>query len=336
MLLKELTALRGVSGDEGEVRSFIVDQAAPWCDEIKVDNMGSVIAWKHSKTEGAPTVMVDAHMDEVGFLVQYIRDDGMIRYLPVGGVDAAVCVSKRVRIGKNAVPGVIGCKAVHLQEAGERSQALKHSQLLIDIGAKDKKDALTKVKVGDYITFDSDFVEFGEGLVKSRALDDRVGCAVMLELMKHEYPCNVAFCFTVQEEIGLRGAKAAAFRVQPDCALALEGTTANDTTGARAHEEICSLHKGPSISFMDYDKAYYRMALHLAEEKGIPCQPKLGVAGGNDAGSIQRAACGCATVTLSVPCRYIHSPSSVCATEDVENLYRLVKAFLDEGGKFGC
>ena len=213
MLLKELTALRGVSGDEGEVRSFIVDQAAPWCDEIKVDNMGSVIAWKHSKTEGAPTVMIDAHMDEVGFLVQYIRDDGMIRYLPVGGVDAAVCVSKRVRIGKNAVPGVIGCKAVHLQEAGERSQALKHSQLLIDIGAKDKKDALTKVKVGDYITFDSDFVEFGEGLVKSRALDDRVGCAVMLELMKHEYPCNVAFCFTVQEEIGLRGAKAAAFRV---------------------------------------------------------------------------------------------------------------------------
>ena len=251
MLLKELTALRGVSGDEGEVRSFIVDQAAPWCDEIKVDNMGSVIAWKHSKTEGAPTVMIDAHMDEVGFLVQYIRDDGMIRYLPVGGVDAAVCVSKRVRIGKNAVPGVIGCKAVHLQEAGERSPALKHSQLLIDIGAKDKKDALTKVKVGDYITFDSDFVEFGEGLVKSRALDDRVGCAVMLELMKHEYPCNVAFCFTVQEEIGLRGAKAAAFRVQPDCALALEGTTANDTTGARAHEEICSLHKGPSISFMD-------------------------------------------------------------------------------------
>ena len=124
MLLKELTALRGVSGDEGEVRSFIVDQAAPWCDEIKVDNMGSVIAWKHSKTEGAPTVMIDAHMDEVGFLVQYIRDDGMIRYLPVGGVDAAVCVSKRVRIGKNAVPGVIGCKAVHLQEAGERSQAL--------------------------------------------------------------------------------------------------------------------------------------------------------------------------------------------------------------------
>ena len=118
MLLKELTALRGVSGDEGEVRSFIVDQAAPWSDEIKVDNMGSVIAWKHSKTEGAPTVMIDAHMDEVGFLVQYIRDDGMIRYLPVGGVDAAECVSKRERICKNAVTAVNGCKARHLLEAG--------------------------------------------------------------------------------------------------------------------------------------------------------------------------------------------------------------------------
>ena len=261
-------------------------------------------------------------------------------------IDETAYVSKHavlagdVRIGKNAVPGVIGCKAVHLQEAGEPSQALKHSQLLIDIGAKDKKDALTKVKVGDYITFDSDFVEFGEGLVKSRALDDRVGCAVMLELMKHEYPCNVAFCFTVQEEIGLRGAKAAAFRVQPDCALALEGTTANDTTGARAHEEICSLHKGPSISFMDKSQivnpALFDRMRALAKEKNIPWQLKRGVAGGNDAGSIQRAACGCATVTLSVPCRYIHSPSSVCATEDEENLYRLVKAFLDEGGKFGC
>ena len=187
---------------------------------------------------------------------------------------------------------MIGCKAVHLQEAGERSKALKHSQLLIDIGAKDKKDALTKVKVGDYITFDSDFVEFGEGLVKSRALDDRVGCAVMLELMKHEYPCNVAFCFTVQEEIGLRGAKAAAFRVQPDCALALEGTTANDTTGARAHEEICSLHKGPSISFMDKSQivnpALFDRMRALAKEKNIPWQLKRGVAGGNDAGAVQR------------------------------------------------
>ena len=250
MLLKELTRLSGVSGDEGEVRGFVIDQAAPYCDEIAVDTMGSVVAWKRCKKEGAPTVMIAAHMDEVGFMVQYVRDDGLIRYMTVGGIDPAVCVGKRVLVGKTRVPGVIGCKAVHLQERDERTRALKHSQLYIDIGARDRDDALKAVSIGDYAVFDSEYVEFGRGFVKSRALDDRVGCAVMLELLKHDYPCNVTFAFNVQEEVGLRGAMATAFRVQPDCAIILEGTTANDTIGARVHEEICSagclLYTSPS------------------------------------------------------------------------------------------
>ena len=340
MLLKELTRLFGPSGEEGEVRRFVIDHAAPYADKIDVDNMGSVIAWKYAKQnkENAKTVMIAAHMDEVGFLVQYVRDDGLIRYMTVGGIDTAVCVSKRVLVGKDRVPGVIGCKAVHLPERDERTTALKHSQLYIDIGAKNKDDALTKINVGDYVIFDSDYVEFGHGLVKSRALDDRVGCAVMLELLKHDYPCNVAFAFDVQEEVGLRGALATAFRVQPDCALVLEGTTANDTTGARVHEEICTVGCGPSISFMDRSSianpALFAHMRKLATEKHIPWQLKRGSAGGNDAGSIQRTAGGCATVTISVPCRYIHSPASVCALSDVENQYNLVKAFLDEGGNY--
>lgn len=338
MLLKELTRLRGVSGDEGEVRAFIMEKAKPFADEIKVDNMGSVIAYKRCKDPNAKTVMVAAHMDEVGFLVQYIRDDGLIRYMTVGGIDPAVCVSKRVRIGKDGVPGVIGCKAVHLQAPDERTQALKHSQLFIDIGAKDKADAMSKVKIGDYVIFDSDYVEFGKNLVKSRALDDRIGCAVMLELMQHDYPCHVAFAFNVQEEVGLRGAMATAFRIQPDCALVLEGTTANDTVGAKAHDEVCTVGQGPTISFMDRASiahpALFARMREIAKEKNISWQLKRGVAGGNDAGSIQRAQGGCATATISVPCRYIHSPASVCNLDDVENQYRLVKAFLDEGGKF--
>ena len=138
MLLKELTRLFGPSGEEGEVRRFVIDHAAPYADKIDVDNMGSVIAWKYAKQnkENAKTVMIAAHMDEVGFLVQYVRDDGLIRYMTVGGIDPAVCVSKRVLVGKNRVPGVIGCMAVHLQERDARSTALKHSQLYIDIGAK--------------------------------------------------------------------------------------------------------------------------------------------------------------------------------------------------------
>ena len=338
MLLKELTRLRGVSGDEGEVRGVVIDQAAPYCDEIAVDTMGSVVAWKRCKKEGAPTVMIAAHMDEVGFMVQYVRDDGLIRYMTVGGIDPAVCVGKRVLVGKTRVPGVIGCKAVHLQERDERTRALKHSQLYIDIGARDRDDALKAVSIGDYAVFDSDYVEFGRGFVKSRALDDRVGCAVMLELLKHDYPCNVAFAFNVQEEVGLRGAMATAFRVQPDCAIILEGTTANDTVGARVHEEICSAGKGPALSFMDrasiaHPGLFARMRA-LAQERNIPWQLKRGTTGGNDAGSIQRSQGGVATVVVSVPCRYIHGPSSVCALSDVENQYRWVKAFLDEGGTF--
>ncbi len=338
MLLKELTRLRGVSGDEGEVRGFVIDQAAPYCDEITVDTMGSVVAWKRCKKEGAPTVMIAAHMDEVGFMVQYVRDDGLIRYMTVGGIDPAVCVGKRVLVGKTRVPGVIGCKAVHLQERDERTRALKHSQLYIDIGARDRDDALKAVSIGDYAVFDSDYVEFGRGFVKSRALDDRVGCAVMLELLKHDYPCNVAFAFNVQEEVGLRGAMATAFRVQPDCAIILEGTTANDTIGARVHEEICSAGKGPALSFMDrasiaHPGLFARMRA-LAQERNIPWQLKRGTTGGNDAGSIQRSQGGVATAVVSVPCRYIHGPSSVCALSDVENQYRWVKAFLDEGGTF--
>lgn len=338
MLLKELTRLRGVSGDEGEVRGFVIDQAAPYCDEITVDTMGSVVAWKRCKKEGAPTVMIAAHMDEVGFMVQYVRDDGLIRYMTVGGIDPAVCVGKRVLVGKTRVPGVIGCKAVHLQERDERTRALKHSQLYIDIGARDRDDALKAVSIGDYAVFDSEYVEFGRGFVKSRALDDRVGCAVMLELLKHDYPCNVAFAFNVQEEVGLRGAMATAFRVQPDCAIILEGTTANDTIGARVHEEICSAGKGPALSFMDrasiaHPGLFARMRA-LAQERNIPWQLKRGTTGGNDAGSIQRSQGGVATAVVSVPCRYIHGPSSVCALSDVENQYRWVKAFLDEGGTF--
>ncbi len=338
MLLKELTRLAGVSGDEGEVRAFIKEQAAPHCDEITVDSMGSVLCLKRAKGGSDRTVMVAAHMDEVGFMVQYVRDDGLIRYLTVGGIDPAVCVSKRVLVGKKRVPGVIGCKAVHLQERDERTRALKHSQLFIDIGARDKADALSRVSVGDYIHFDSEYVEFGRGLVKSRALDDRVGCAVMLELMRRDFPVDVVYAFNTQEEVGLRGAKTTAFRAQPDCALVLEGTTANDTVGARVHEEICSVGAGPAISFMDRasiaNPQLFERLRALAKERGIPWQLKRGATGGNDAGSIQRARGGCATTAISVPCRYIHSPASVCNLEDVENQFRLVAAFLEEGGKY--
>lgn len=336
MLLKELLALRGVSGHENEVRAFILEQAKPLADAVTVDALGSVIAYKKAKKDGAKTVMFDAHMDEVGFIIQYVCEDGLLRYLPVGGIDPAVCVSKRVLVGDDKIPGVIGSKAVHLQDDDESTRPFKHSHLFIDIGAKDREDALSKVKTGEYATFVSDIVEFGDGFIKSRALDDRVGCAVLLELLKERYDVNLVCSFSVQEEIGLNGALVAGRRVNPDYAIAFEGTTANDTPGARVHEEICTPGMGPTISFMDrasiVNPVLYKYLIELAEKNGLSWQVKRGVAGGNDAGAIQRANTGVATAVISVPCRYIHSPASVCCLKDISGAYALGRAFLENAG----
>ncbi len=333
MLLKELTRLRGVSGDEGEVRGFVIDQAAPYCDEIAVDTMGSVVAWKRCKKEGAPTVMIAAHMDEVGFMVQYVRDDGLIRYMTVGGIDPAVCVGKRVLVGKTRVPGVIGCKAVHLQERDERTRALKHSQLYIDIGARDRDDALKAVSIGDYAVFDSEYVEFGRGFVKSRALDDRVGCAVMLELLKHDYPCNVAFAFNVQEEVGLRGATTAGYAADPDMAIALDVTHANDFPRTKETTHVVSrLGKGAAVKIMDRGLIAHPdvvEALEAAAAKaGVPCQREILLGGSTDAAAIHKSRAGVPSGVISLPCRYVHAPCEMVDLNDLEGAVRILLALL--------
>lgn len=336
MRIKELTALRGVSGNEKDVREFILSIAKPLSDEITVDSMGNLIAFKKGTAKNPKKVMLAAHMDEVGFIVQYVRDDGLIRYLPIGGIDASVCVSKRVEVGENHVPGVLGAKAIHLQKPNERTEPFTHDALFIDIGAKDKKDALSKIKIGDYVNFLSETVDFGDGLVKSRALDDRIGCAILLELLQGRYDCDLYCAFTVQEEIGLNGAKVSGYRIDPDFGIAFEGTTANDTPGARVHEEICSVGCGPTVSFMDSasiaNPKLFSSLCKLADSISIPWQLKRGVTGGNDAGAMQRAKGGAATAVISVPCRYIHSPASVASYSDMENALKLGKAFLENFG----
>lgn len=336
MVLKELCLLRGVAGNEGEVRSYINDAAQKLADEVKVDRMGNVIAIKHSKKENAPTVMLDAHMDEVGMIVLGINSNGLISYDTCGGIDPRVVVSKPVLVGEDAVPGVIGAKAIHLQSAEDRKRVLGHSDLYIDIGAMDQASAERLVKSGDYISFDSEWVEFGDGMVKSKALDDRVGCYNMLRVLENEYPVNVICSFTAQEETGLRGASTVLFSagIKPDCALALEGTTANDLGMVDSWEKVCCAGKGAVISFMDRSSignvALFDKVRGTAEKNGIPWQLKQKVAGGNNAGRLQTSRGPLAICSISVPCRYIHSPSSVASLRDIEAQYRLVDAFLNE------
>jgi len=330
-LLKRLTEANGVSGNENEVRELIRQEVEGLADEIKVDRIGNLIAVKKGKSN-SKKVMLAAHMDEVGFIISGIGDNGMLKFKTVGGIDPRVLVSKRVRIGSKRYAGVFGIKAIHLQEPEERENAVKLKQMYIDIGAKSKEEAEKIVKPGDYAAFDSAFVPFGQNKVKAKALDDRVGCAVMIELLKDRYDFDLVACFTVQEEVGLRGAEVAAYHIKPDMAVVLEGTTCSDVPGVDEHLYSTVMGKGPAISFMDRtsigNKSLIKALTAVAEEKGIPYQFKKGTTGGNDAGKIHLSRGGVPSVVVSVPCRYIHSPSSVMDLNDFYNTQKLMYEFL--------
>lgn len=322
MLVKELCSLSGPSGFEDEVRDFLREHAC--ADEVRVDSMGNLICRKKGKGK---KVMVAAHMDEVGFIITEITEDGFLKFSTLGGIETAVLCGKKVLIGKNKIPGIIGAKAIHLQKKDEALSPLEIRDLAIDVGAKDKEDAKKKVSIGDYAVFDGEYTPFGDGLVKSKALDDRVGCAVLLELMKEQYDSDMYFVFTVQEEVGLRGALVAAFSVKPDVALIIEGTTCSDVYGSKPHNRVTELKKGAVITAMDRtaisDKKYFDFIMKTAKENGIDLQVKRTSMGGTDAGAVQRSLSGVKTAVLAVPCRYIHSPVSVMAEKDAESLLKL-------------
>ncbi len=332
--LKELTQLSGVSGNEREVREYILDKIKNKCDDIVVDTMGNIIAKKCGNGKNDKKIMVAAHMDEVGLICSNITEDGFLKFKAVGGIDPKVLVSKRVLVGKNKIPGVIGFKAVHLQTPEERNAPVKMTALYIDIGAKTKEEALSVVSKGDYITFKSDWRELGSSSVKAKALDDRAGCAAMLKLMEESYDFDTYFVFTVQEEVGLRGATIASHRVNPDIALVLEATTCSDVPGVEEKDYSTKLGGGAVLSFMDrstmYDKGLVKLLEKIAKEKNVPYQFKRTTAGGNDSGAIHTSRAGVRTACISLPARYIHSPASVIAKSDFLAVCSLSKYFLRE------
>lgn len=330
-LLKTMCALPGPSGAEDAVRGFIRTQAEPYADEIRTDPMGNLMIFRKGEKRLAKPVMLCAHMDEVGVIVKRITDDGILKFGFVGGVDPRVVIGRRVKFGD--VTGVVGIKAVHLTTASERKTMPKTRDLYIDIGTSGKKDALARVAPGDYGVFDSDIVEFGDGLLKAKAIDDRLGCAVLLTLLQTQPPIDTWFVFTVQEEVGLRGSATAAFALDPDFCLIVEGTTAADLAEAPAHKQVCGLRKGPVLPFMDrgtiYDAELFDMLRDAANDRGIAWQTKHMVAGGTDAGRIHKMRAGVRTAGLAAPVRYIHSPVSVASKADMQGVLTLAKAFLE-------
>lgn len=337
MLLSDLTMLAGVSGNENAVREFIYRSIRDKCDKIEIDSMGNMFALMRGTGKNPKKVMLCAHMDEIGMITSRITEEGFLKFKTVGGIDPRVMVSKRVLVGEKAQPGVIGYKAVHLQDKSEREATAKAKSLYIDIGAKNKKDAEKKVKIGDYIIFDSGYREFGNDRIKARALDDRVGCAILMELAGLRFDFDLYLCFTVQKEVGLRGATVLSNRIDPDLAIVLEATTASDTAETKPENRSAVLGKGAAISIMDrhtyFHKELSQFLYQLAKDNNIPVQYKQSVTGGNDAGAVHLACGGIKTAAVSVPARYIHSPSSVISKKDFNACRALVKLFLQEADK---
>ncbi len=331
--LKELCLLCGASGNENSVREYICRNAETYGDSIKIDSLGNLIIEKKGANRSPKKLMISAHMDEVGLIVTYINDDGTMQIAPVGGIDASVVIGRPVVVDGN-INGVIGAKPVHLLNSKQRKELPEFSELYLDIGAENKEQAEKLISLGTYVHFLPSFTKMGSSKVRSKALDDRIGCAIMLELLKEDLPYDVTFAFLVQEEVGLRGAKAAAYSVDPDVAIVLEATTAADITGAEGDAKVCSLGNGPVVSFMDrstiYDRELYSIAFEECKKMDIPCQTKTRIAGGNDSGTIHLSRGGVRTIAISAPCRYLHSPSCVADMNDIENCLKLTRAMIEK------
>ncbi|MBQ4544216.1 MAG: M42 family metallopeptidase [Oscillospiraceae bacterium] len=331
--LNKLCSLAGPSGFEDEVRNYIREHVADYADEIREDSIGNLIVFKKGANRRKKKLMVCAHMDEVGMIIKEVTADGYLKFDFVGGVDRRVAIGKRVLVGDKKIPGLIGLRAIHLTTKEERKKTPKLSELCIDIGCEKKSSAEKLVSPGDYAIFDSDVKMLSEHRIKARAIDDRAGCAVMLELLEEDLAYDTYFAFTVQEEVGCRGAVSASYSVEPDLALVIEGTTAADIPSSEGAGRVCSLANGAVIGCMDgstiYDKKLFEFLRRLAEEKGIKWQMKSKVAGGTDAGKIHISKKGVRTTSLSVPTRYIHSPSCVADTRDMEAVLMLAREFIN-------
>lgn len=324
--------MSGISSYEDEVRAWIREQAEPYATTMREDTMGNLIVFKKGNKSCGNKLMLAAHMDEVGLMVRSITDEGYLKFVAVGGIDRRVLIGKRVLVGKEKLPGIIGLKAYHLVSQEEEKKVPKLSEFYIDIGAESAEEAKAQVSPGDMVSFTPSFLQFGNDMIRAKAIDDRIGCAVMLELLKKDLPMDCTFVFTVQEEVGTRGAFGAAFSIKPEIALILEGTTAADIPSMDAHKKVCAPGNGPVIPFMDggavYDRGLFELLRELAEKNGIPWQTKHFISGGTDAATIQTSANGVKVAGIAAAVRYLHTPAGVASLRDYEHMQELADAFI--------
>ncbi len=334
-LLAELSNTVSVSGNETAIRDVIYSHIKDHVTDVSVDTMGNLFVTKKGTGASDLNVMATAHMDEVGVMIVAVEGNGTLRFTNVGGLDPRIMIGTPMVVGKTNQLGVINAVPVHLQ-GSNRKATIGMSSLRIDIGASSKEAAGGKVKPGDYGTFAMEFADLGPA-VRGKALDNRIGCFNLIQLILGDaFPFDLQCAFTVQEEVGLRGAKIAAWALDPDVALVLEATPANDLPVSDPDAENIhyntKLAHGPALSLADATTLFnHKLAKHFADigtENAIPHQFRQPGGGGNDAGIIQKSRGGVPVLTISVPARYIHSPAAIISKSDVENTINLATAGL--------
>jgi endoglucanase len=341
-VLERLSNACGVAGREEEVRGLMKELLKPSVDEIREDKLGNVIGVKEGKKD-APTIMLAAHMDEIGLMVKNITKEGFLQFAKIGGIDDRVLVAQKVLVHTNKGPitGIIGSKPPHILKEEERKKVIEADNLFIDIGASDKKDAQKMgVRVGDVVSFDIKFARVGKDIVVGKAFDNRVGCAALIETMRKlpKVDCTIYAVGTIQEEVGLRGATIAAFQLYPDVGIALDVTVAGDVPGVREVEAPVKIRKGPSLTVADAGLITHPKVLRLfidsAEESKIPYQLETALGGTTDAARISLTREGVPSGVISIPTRYIHSPASMLSLKDTENAVKLAVAAIKNVPKY--
>ncbi len=330
-LLKKICETAGAPGYEKEIRNFIIENIKPHVDEFRIDNLGNVIALKKgTKNDPEKKVMVAAHMDEIGFVVTHLEDGGFVRFHTLGGFDTKTLTAQRVNIhGKETIPGVMGTKPIHVMDPEERTKMPKVKDYFIDTGME-KEDLEKLVKVGDPITWERELVEMGE-CVNCKSIDNRVSVFILIEALKRtdKIPYDMYGVFTVQEEVGLRGANVIAHSINPTFGIALDTTIAYDVPGAANHEKITQLGKGAAIKILDGSVICdYRMVEYLkqtANKNKIEWQPEILPAGGTDTAALQRMGKdGAISGAISVPTRHLHQVIEMAHKEDIDKCINLL------------
>jgi endoglucanase len=339
-LLRQLSNAIGVSGDEGAVRKIVLEAIRPHVDEVRVYALGSILAVKRAKGRRAPVkVLMAAHMDEVGLMIMDHDSDGSLRFEVVGGISETVLLGKAVLVGPKRVPGVIGSAPVHLLNSDRQGTVVRAGQMRIDIGAGSAEAARKQAALGDRAGFATELLLAG-GTLRGKALDDRLGCATLVSLLRGgPYPVELHAAFTVQEEVGLRGARVAGYAAEPDAAFALDCTPALDLPDSRARENTqynTRLGMGPALYVSDgrtiSDRRLVDHLIRTAQAAGLPYQLRQPGGGGTDAGAIQQTRGGVPVVSVSVPGRYLHTPVSMARLEDWRNSLRLLALALQQFG----